>query len=78
MAVYVGPMTPRDMLRMAGRIVSALVDLEPEQQRGVVGIAGITGPDHAYAALCRPCVMSFVGTAMGVNTQVATLSVPAT
>jgi len=43
------PMTVRDTLRMAARIADALKDLDVEQQRGVVGIAGITGPDHAFA-----------------------------
>ena len=57
--------TIRDSLRSEGGVCAACM-VRP----AAIG--------SAHAALCRPCVMSFVGTAMGVNTQVATLSVPAT
>ena len=42
-----GPLSSREKLSVARRITDALGDLSIVDQRGVIGVAGLTGPHHA-------------------------------
>ncbi len=68
------PLTFAGKLRMAKRVAGALDGLSLVQQKGVIGIAAVTGPEHAGALVSVLRILASCASAAERKSVVATVA----